>query len=77
MMPSAPASAISLAMRRTRSSLTSPSIVQPNEVARPQLTLTGLPLSRHSATTRRKSSIDSSVGRRTFDRLWPFETDST
>ena len=47
-MPSAPASATSLAMRRTRSSSTPPSIVQPKEVARPQLILTDLPLSRHS-----------------------------
>ena len=36
-MPSAPASAASLAIRRTRSSSTSPSIVQPNAVASPQL----------------------------------------
>ncbi len=36
-MPSAPASAASLAMRLTRSSSTSPSIVQPNAVASPQL----------------------------------------
>src|SRR5437764_395436 len=79
MMPSAPAAAISLAMRRTRSSSTSPSIVQPKLVARPQLIRGRLapPRSRHNSTTRRKSAIDSSVLRRTFERLWPSLTDST
>src|SRR5260370_16016218 len=79
MMPSAPAPASSLAIWRTRSSSTSPSIVQPKAVASPQLIRgrLGPPCSRHSATTRRKSSIDSSVPRRTFERLCPSLTDST
>src|SRR5260370_9247584 len=79
MMPSAPAPATSLAIWRTRSSSTSPSIVQPKAVASPQLIRgrLGPPCSRHSATTRRKSSIDSSVPRRTFERLCPSLTDNT
>ena len=78
-MPSAPAATTSFAMRRTRSSSTSPSIVQPKLVASPQLIRGRLvpPFSRHNSTTRRKSAIDSSVVRRTFDRLCPSLTDST
>jgi len=79
MIASAPASATSIAIRRTRSSSTSPSIVQPKAVASPQATRGRRSSGAvwQSATTRRKSSIDSPVLRRTFERLCPSLTDST
>ncbi len=66
-------------MRRTRSSSTAPSIVQPKAVASPHATRGRLASGAawHSATTRRKSSTNSSVPRRTLARLWPSLTDST
>src|ERR1700731_2837188 len=79
MIASAPASATSTAIRLTRSSSTAPSIVQPKAVASPQA-MRGRRSSgavRHSATTRRKSSTDSAVLRRTFERLCPSLIDST